>query len=496
MKNERSTRYYFFKFGYTLFLALLVGGGYFFRHDISALLEGESVGHKQPAKVEQSTTGSASEKKKEKKIKYWVAPMDPTYIRSEPGKSLTGMDLVPVYEDGDEDTGGIKISPVVEQNIGVRTENVQVREISKVVRTVGRVAYDERKVAYVQSKTKGWVEKLYVDFTGEEVKNGDYLLEIYSPELVATQEEYILALSYRDSISKSSVKEVATGGESLLAATRRRLELFDMPEHQIKELEEKREVKKTLHIHSPTDGVVVSKHVVTGMQVTPGMTMYKVADLSRVWVIADIYEYEVPWVRLGQKVSMTLQSLPGKVFRGKVTYIYPYLDKKTRTVQVRMEFDNPGLKLKPDMYANVEIVSRVRRKGMVAPIEAVIRSGSRNVVMLARDKGRFEAREVTLGVEFGGYYEILKGLSPGDKIVTSANFLLDSESNLKEAINKMLSKKQEKTSPAKHADKESPETPDTDIGHEGMKGMKMDHSKMQNEKMKRSGTNHQKHEGK
>jgi multidrug efflux pump subunit AcrA (membrane-fusion protein) len=404
--------------------------------------------------------------------------MDPTYIRKEPGKSPMGMDLIPVYEDEDgvDDSGAVRISPVVEQNIGVRTAKVRVREITKKIRTVGNVTYDERRVTNIQTKTSGWVEKLYIDFTGQEVKKGDYLLDLYSPELVATQEEYLLALSYRDSMAESPIEDVAKGGESLLEASRRRLELFDVPEHQLREIEKSRKIKKTLHIHSPVDGIVVKKNVVAGMQVKPGMNLYMIADLSNVWVLADIYEYEIPWVKMGQRATMTLAARPGKVFRGKVTYIYPFMEKKTRTVRVRMEFNNPGLHIKPDMYANVEIMSRVKRKGLSVPLEAVIHSGSRNIVIIAKGEGRFRPVEVTLGVEGDGYYEILEGLREGETVVTSSNFLLDSESNLKEAINKML----EPEKPAvktEHAamERSKAEQANSDAGETDNSGM--DHSK-------------------
>lgn len=440
MTDKKPTLYYSLKFAYTLLLATVIGGGYFYRHEIMGFLEGT------PHKIGEDLKKTAGDQKDEKgrKVKYWVSPMDPTYIRKEPGKDIMGMDLKPVYEgeEGTEEPGIVKIDPVVEQNIGVRTAKVQTRTISKNVRTVGHVTYDERTVAQLQSKTAGWVEKLYVDFTGQEVKKGDKLLGIYSPELVTAQREFLLALGYRDNLSKSPIGEVASGGESLLEASRRKLELFDVPEHQIKELEESRKVKKTLHIHSPADGVVVKKHVLVGMRITQNMILYEVADLSKVWVMADIYEFEVPWVKLNQHVTMTLASFPGREFHGKVTYIYPYLEKQTRTVQVRMEFDNPKLELKPDMYANIEIKSTVKKKSLAIPSEAVIHSGKRNVVIIAKGEGRFEATEVTLGLEAEGYYEILKGLKKGQTVVTSANFLLDSESNLKAAIQKMLAPKE------------------------------------------------------
>ena len=379
--------------------------------------------------------------KREKKIKYWVAPMDPAYIRNEPGKSPMGMDLIPVYEDDEEESaeGAIRIDPVTVQNIGVRTAVVERRPLSRTLRTVGLVAYDEKRVTQVQSKVEGWIEKLYIDFTGQPVKKDDILLEIYSPQLVSTQEEYLVALEFREKMGKSPYEEIAGGGESLLKSARKRLDYLDVPRHQIHELEKNRKIMKTLHIHSPNKGIVVNKHIQEGSYVKPGMPLYTIADISKVWVYADIYEYELPWVKVGQKVKMTLPYYPGKEFQGKVAYIYPYLEAKTRTVKVRLEFNNAGWELKPDMYANVVIESVVAESDIAVPSEAVIRSGERNVVVVALGSGKFLPMNVTLGVETGdGYYQILEGLGDGDEVVISAQFLIDSESRLKEAIAKIL----------------------------------------------------------
>ena len=427
MSNEKSSEYYRKKFIKILVVALLFGGAYLARHQIVSLFSGNNKSVEKTLQV-----------KKERKIKYWVAPMDPNFRSDKPGKSPMGMDLVPVYEDEPGSEGAVRIDSAVEQSIGVKLAKAEVREISRAIKTAGRVTYDERKIVRVESKTKGWIEKLYVDSTGQTVKNHDYLLEIYSPELVATSEEFILALSYRDAILKSNIDNVVKGGESLLEASRRRLQFFDVPEHQIKEMEKTRKVKKTLHIHSPVNGVVTDKNVVTGMYVSPGMVLYTIVDLTTVWVIAEIYEYEIPWVKEGQKVSMELRSMPGKVFRGKVAYIYPYMEEKTRTVQVRMEFENPNLELKPEMYADVEILSDVRKKGIAVPKGAVIRSGSRSLVVLSRGSGLYEPRVVQLGSEGREYFEVMKGIKEGDEVVTSANFLLDSESNLRSAVSGML----------------------------------------------------------
>ncbi|MDT8316559.1 MAG: efflux RND transporter periplasmic adaptor subunit [bacterium] len=380
----------------------------------------------------------------EQKIKYWVAPMDPTYIRKEPGKSPMGMDLIPVFEDEEsESTGGsVSIDPVTVQNMGVRTAVVERRKMTRNIRTVGIVAYDEKRVTQVQSKVEGWIEKLYIDFTGQFVNKDDILLELYSPQLVSSQEEYLAALEFSDKMKENPYPEIAGGADSLMRSARKRLDYLDVPKHQIMELTKGRKVMKSLHIHSPNKGIVINKHIQEGAYVKPGMPLYTLADISKVWVHADIYEYELPWVKEGQEVTMTLSYYPGRAFKGKVAYIYPYLEAKTRTVKVRLEFDNKRLELKPDMYANVLISSLIADNPIAVPSEAVIRSGERNVVITSIGKGKFLPKDVRLGVASGdGYYEILDGLKAGDRIVTSAHFLIDSESRLKEAIGKMLETK-------------------------------------------------------
>ncbi len=415
--------------------------------------------------VSAAETRGAATGKKEKKILYWQAPMDPAYIRDAPGKSPMGMDLIPVYaeEEAESEPGAIQIDPVTVQNMGVRTAPVERRSLSREIRTVGRIDYNETRVHHIHTKMKGWVERLFVNFTGAEVKKGAPLLSIYSPELVSTQEEYLLALKYKKSLGQSTFKSIAEGADTLLASTRKRLELFDITPRQIAELERRGSVKKTLTLHSPAKGVVTHKMVQDGMHVQPGMNLYTIADISQVWVYADIYEYELPWLSVGQAAEMTLSYVKGKTFQGNITYIYPFLDKKTRTVKVRMEFDNPDWELKPDMYANVKVQSMVSEATLVVPVEAVLRSGERDVVIVAREEGKFLPRNVEIGAEGEGHFQVLAGLDEGDRVVTSAQFLIDSESKLKEAINKMLEARRAKMD----ADK-SPE-PET-MGHSGDRG--------------------------
>jgi len=379
-----------------------------------------------------------------RKVKYWQAPMNPDYKSDKPGKSPMGMDLIPVYED--EDGGGqITINPRITQNIGVKTETVKKRKLTYEIRTNGRLTYDERRIHHVHTKYGGWIEELYVDFTGQRVEKGDEVMAIYSPELVSTQEEFLLALKYKESLKDNPFPEIREGAERLLASTRKRLELFDVPEHQIHDLIQTRQAKKALHIHSPMSGFVIKKNAEHGRYVESGTPLYMIADLSNVWVLADIYEYELPWVKLGQKAEMSLPYFPGKKFTGKVTYIDPFLDPETRTLKVRMDFKNPGLELKPDMYANVFLKSTIAKEGVAAPEEAVIRSGEKDMVIVQVDGGRFEPREVSLGVQAEGYYQVLKGLKAGETVVTSSGFLIDSESRLKEALNKLGTTQPEKT---------------------------------------------------
>ncbi len=382
------------------------------------------------------------EEKPQRKILYWKAPMTPGFTSDKPGKSPMGMDLVPVYEDAEDFGEGFLINPTVVQNIGVKTEKIEKRTLTREIRTTGILTYDERIVTHIHTKYKGWVEKLYVDFTGQEVKKDDLLAEIYSPELVSTQEELLVAMKYNQSLKDSPFTEIGKGAERLFESTKRRLELFDVPEHQIEALIRDKKITKTLHIHSPFRGFVVKKEASQGMFIQPGMSLYTIADLTNIWVLADVYEYELPWIKIGQKVEMNLSYFPGKKFQGKVTYIDPFMDSKTRTLKVRMEFDNPKWELKPDMYANITLKSAIEKKSVAVPEEAVIHSGEKEIVIVQDSSGRFDSRVLTLGAQANGYYQVLKGLKAGENVVTSSSFLLDSESRLKDALENMQTKKQ------------------------------------------------------
>ncbi len=349
---------------------------------------------------------------------------------------LSGLTMESLQKEGkmvEVAPGTVQISPERQQLIGVRIGTVEKRPLQKVIRTNGRVEFDEKRLATISPKIGGWIEELYVDFTGAPVKKGAPLLTLYSPELVSTQEEYLAALRARQELAASPYPEVAASGNALVESARRRLRLWDISEEQIRELEQTGQARKSLTLYSPYGGIVLEKMAFKGMRVEPGMALYKLADLTVVWLIADIYEYELPLIRLGQQASINLSYLPGEAFTGKAVFIYPYLDAQTRTARVRFEFANPRGTLKPEMYADVEITIRLGDK-VAVPEGAIIDTGIRKVAIVEKGAGYFEPRDVKLGTKAGDYYEVLDGLKVGERVVTSANFLIDSESRLKEAV--------------------------------------------------------------
>lgn len=371
----------------------------------------------------------------ERKIVYWKAPMDPTEIYDEPGKSKMGMDLVPVYED--ELVGGVDISinPVVEQNMGLKVEPVVKGPLNHTIRTYGHVTYDETLTAIISQKSAGWVEKLYADYTGFVVEKGQPLYDIYSPTLLASQEEYLSAFkNYRQSRTALN--------RELLSSARKRLLYYDIADAEISRIEEAGQVRKTLTVRSPYRGVIVKKNVIEGDYVTSGASLFNIADLSRIWVEAHIFEYEQALVFEGQEVEMTLSYNPDRVYTGRVSYIFPWLQAKTRDVVIRVEFDNGDHSLKPDMFARIKINTGADRTGLTIASQAVIHSGDRQIVFVAKGNGQFSPRQITTGAYLEqGRVEVLTGLSQGENIVVSGQFLLDSESKLKEAIQKMIESK-------------------------------------------------------
>jgi RND family efflux transporter MFP subunit len=392
--------------------------------------------------AEQELKAGMVDPKTGKKIKYWVAPMNPSYIRDKPGKSPMGMDLVPVYEEEGEEkepASTIRIDPVTMQNMGVRTGVVERKTLVKDIRTLGNVIYDETKIFTVTTKFSGWIEKLYIDFVGDAVKKGQPLFEIYSPELVTAQEEYLLALEQYNRLSDASYPRVRQVAEGLLKASLTRLQYWDLTEEQIDQIRSSGKIRKTLTVYSPASGVVTKKSAFEGHFVKEGEMQYEIVNLATVWVDVDIYEYELPWVEKGMPAEMELTYIPGKRFKGKVLFIYPYLETKTRTATLRLEFVNPNYELKPGMYADILLKSRVAKNTLVVPQEAVIFSGMRRIVYVSLGEGKFEPREIKLGLEGNANeYQVLDGLKAGEEIVLSAQFMLDSESRLQEAIQKML----------------------------------------------------------
>jgi Cu(I)/Ag(I) efflux system membrane fusion protein len=385
-----------------------------------------------PMRRESRAASTAPAPSGERKIKYYKSTMMPGEVRQTPGKDSMGMEMVPVYqEEAAAQSSGIQIDPVTIQDMGLRTGLVSRGPLRRVVRTVAMIDYDETSLADVTTKFAGWIEKLYVNATGDLVMRGQPLFEIYSPELYTAEVEYLLALS--------SPTNGDAAAEGLRASALTKLKYFDISEPQIAELRRTRQPRKTLPILAPQDGFVVEKGVVEGQMVNAGARTYRLADLGLVWVQADVYEQDLPYIKLGQEATVTLSYLPDRKFRGRVTYIYPSLDEKTRTVRVRMEFHNPGYFLKPGMFASASIQAELSPSALLVPDSAVLRSGQKNTVFVALDGGRFDPRTVVLGPRAeDNRYQVLSGLKEGERVVTSGQFLLDSESQLNEAIRKMI----------------------------------------------------------
>ena len=382
-----------------------------------------------------SADALAEQKAEEKKVLYWVDPMHPAYKSDKPGIAPDcGMDLVPVYEDDAGDSGGaqsdvegysnVRLTTQRQQLIGVQTGVAETRSIGRTVRTVGRVAIDETRLHTVTTKFDGYIEKLYVDYTGREVRRGQPLFSVYSPELLATQQEYLLAL------------RAAKQSPLLVESSRRRLQLWDISASDIRRLEKTGQTRKSLTIASPASGFVMSKTAIEGARITAGAPLFEIAGLDRVWVVADVYETELAFVRVGADARVTLSYLPGRTFTGKITFITPTVDPMTRTAKVRIEVDNRDASLKPDMYADV-LIQEPERTVTVVPDSAVISTGTRSVLFVVKDDGTFEPREVQTGTKSDRFIEVRSGVAPGEKVATQANFLIDSESRLKAALAQM-----------------------------------------------------------
>lgn len=420
-----------------LMLGLGLGGGYWLAQNSDRGSAQESRGGPDnSAKALTESSDDAGE------ILFYRSPMNPDVTSPVPAKDEMGMDYIPVYASGDkggiDSPGTITIDPVVVQNIGVRTATAERTSLSRSIRAVGRVGFDEESMARIHPKVDGWIENMRVDKTGQEVDKDEILLSLYSPKLVSTQQEYLLALNNLEMLSNSPFDDIKEGARELVASSRHRLELFDVPEHQIKELEETHKTRKYLHIHSPFAGTVIDIGVRQGQHVMSDTELYMIVNLERVWVYADVYEYELPWIRVGDEAQITLDSVPDKTFRGNVDYIYPYAERETRTTKARIIIENPNSLLRPNMFSDVVIHADTRENVVVIPAEAIIRSGEKTHVFVVREPGKFQPQQVTLGLESSGKVSILQGVEEGDEVVTSAQFLIDSESKLHEATAKMI----------------------------------------------------------
>jgi Cu(I)/Ag(I) efflux system membrane fusion protein len=381
-------------------------------------------------------------------------PMHPTYISDKPGNCpICGMKLTPIEDNKSDAHSGhpdgasgtkaervegyatVTIPPERIQRMGITLAEAKRTSLDQSFRTFGRVAYDETRIHHVHTRFEGYIEDLFANYTGQFVKQGEPLFSVYSPELYATENEYLLALRARDQQRKSGANQSGFGAGTdidLVAAARERLSLWNIGQKEIDELERTRKVSRTLTITSPVSGYVTGKTAVHGLKVTPADNLYDIVDLSTVWVQADIYEINLPAVKIGQPATINLDYRPGKTWRGKVVFIDPTVDPTTRTIKARLEFANPDGELKPEMYAHVAIGGSTATV-IAVPETAVIATGERYIVFVAKGDGVFEPREVLLGSRVQNFYEIKKGVSEGEKVVTGANFLLDSESKLKAA---------------------------------------------------------------
>ncbi|MDE2659779.1 MAG: efflux RND transporter periplasmic adaptor subunit, partial [Acidobacteriota bacterium] len=374
----------------------------------------------------------------DREVLYWRAPMDPNFISDRPGKSPMGMDLVPVYADeaGDQPAGTVRLDPGFVQRIGTRTTPVERRDIAQTIRTVGTLAHNDKQIAWVGTKYDGWIENVAVNYLGETVEEGQALFDIYSPQLVAAQTEYLHATHYAERLDASQFPDVAERARSLVESARARLRYWDITDEQIAMLEREQTPRRTLSVVSPVTGVVVEKvdEALEGMYVEPGLNLYKLADLTTIWVDVEIFEHQVQAMRIGQRAEVELPYVPGRPYTGFVRFLYPHFNQETRTMTVSIELANPDLALRAGMYANVTFDVPVARDALTVPEAAVIRSGTRDLVVLELSPGLFRVADVTLGAGGDGVWEVVDGISEGDRIVVSAQFLIDSESNLTQAI--------------------------------------------------------------
>ncbi len=373
----------------------------------------------------------------ERKILYWYDPMHPQYKADKPGKAPDcGMDLVPKYADDQPAPGAVNISQDQQRLLGVRTAEVERAPLTRTLRTTGQVVADESRIAHVHVKVNGFVDKVFADFAGQAVRKGQPLFTLYSPDMVATEQEYLIAKRGAKTLGSSQFADVAQGGESLLSSARERLRLWDISDDQIRRLDETGEVARTITIHSPVSGVIVDRKAFPNASVTPETEIYTISDLSNIWVNADVYENELPYVRVGQRAQVSLSYYPGRTWTGRVSFITPAVDPVSRTVKVRIELPNPHVDLKPQMFADVQLQIDYGKQ-IAVPQEAVLDSGTAQTVFVSTGDGQFAPRAITIGPKVDDKVVVLAGLKPGETIVTSGNFLVDSESRLKSATQSM-----------------------------------------------------------
>jgi Cu(I)/Ag(I) efflux system membrane fusion protein len=391
-----------------------------------------------------ATAASTMVQKPARKIKYWRAPMDPNYISNKPGKSPMGMDLIPVYEDEQPQASGIHVDPNFLQNFAVRTVKAERGSIPVDIRTIGVLDYNQKNLAMVNTKFEGWIEKAQVNYVGEPVSKGQVLFEIYSPQLVTTEQEYLSTLAYVQKLEQGADSDAVARARSLLNSTRERLHYWDVTDDQINQLERGGKIMRTLKVMSPVSGVVVSKmsDSLEGVKLAPGMNVYKIADLSTIWASIEVYEDQIRYMQPGRRADITVDAFPNRHWSGKVIYLDPTVNQQTRTLKAFVEISNPDQKLRPQMYANVEVKIPVVSGVVKVPEEAVLHSGESSVVIVETAKGVFDPRQVELGALGDGYREILKGVRAGEMVVVSSQFLIDSEANLKAAIQQMLNQRE------------------------------------------------------
>lgn len=371
------------------------------------------------------------------KILYYRHPMGAADTSPVPKKDEMGMDYLPVYEGELANPGQLNLSPEKIQKLGVKAETVQYRQLTRAIRALGSIQVDERRQHVVTAKFEGWVQQLLVNATGQSVKRGQPLLQIYSPDLLTAQQEYLIARQGEQTLQQASPQALATA-QQLTRNALQRLRYWDIDQAQLNRLQQQDSVLETLPLLSPVSGVVMEKPAVQGMRFMPGETLFQIADLSKVWLLVDVFEQDLDWVKLGQPVSVNIKAYPDNAFSGKVDFIYPTLNNDTRSVKVRVELDNSQGLLKPDLYGSVDLsASSQQHLQLAVPESAILDSGSRQVALVQLAEGLFEPRNVKLGHRAGGYVEVLEGLADGERVVTRANFLIDAESNLKAALDGM-----------------------------------------------------------